>query len=112
MSRVMRHFAVRLALIDAHEIAADLGALAVALRRCDHHERAALEREIAVDDGLDGRPGLVDVEPLEHAGVRLVVGAFADERRAARHQHDVAVGREAAQGNDVAVVDRADVARD
>jgi hypothetical protein len=64
VEHVARHapLAARLALVNAHEVPGNLGALPAALRCRDHDERAALEREVAVDHGLDGRPGLVDVD--------------------------------------------------
>jgi len=106
VEHVARHapLAVRLALIDAHEAAADLEAFAVASRSRDRRERAALKGEIAVDDGLDGLPRLTELVAFECAAIHRIVGGLTDDRLLVRRQHDVTVGRQTTQCCDVFVV--------
>jgi len=73
-------------------------------------EAIVADSVIAVDDRFDGCPALVEVETLEGAAIRFVVGGLADDGLAVRDQDDVALRREAAERGDVFVVDRAEIA--
>src|SRR6185503_9084008 len=80
--------------IDAQEVAREARLSAAVLRVHDYDERAALIREVAGNDGLLRRPGLVDVGGLERARHRVDERLLADERRAARGDHHVLFGRQ------------------
>src|SRR5215208_8494285 len=96
VERVVGHapFAVRLAAIDSQEVPASFGRVAAGLWRGGDGVGAALIRQVAGDDGLHRRPGLVDLDLLKRTAICRVVRGLAHERGPARRDHDVVLVRE------------------
>jgi len=84
---------------------------AAGLRAGDDREGASLVSQVSINDRLEGRPGLIDVELLETSTVSRVIGRFANHGRTVWRDHDVILVGQTAQGGNVAIIDRLQVAR-